>query len=97
MNYIELAQEIGALVEEKDKAYGSAFAKTKDFMNLLYPSGIKPEQYLDALAIVRIFDKLVRIATQKDAFEESPYKDIAGYGILGYANDLEHPQNLPPF
>jgi hypothetical protein len=33
--------------------------------------------------------KLFRIATKKDAFGESPFKDIAGYGILGVANDEE--------
>jgi hypothetical protein len=37
------------------------------------------------LLLVRIFDKLKRIATSKQAFEEDPYKDIAGYGILGVA------------
>ena len=41
------------------------------------------------LAITRIVDKLFRIATKKDAFGESPFKDIAGYGILGVANDQE--------
>ena len=38
------------------------------------------------LAITRIVDKLFRIATKKDAFGENPFKDIAGYGILGVAN-----------
>ena len=46
-----------------------------------------PEQYGDMLAITRIIDKLFRVATKKDAFGESPFKDIAGYGILGAAND----------
>lgn len=41
------------------------------------------------LAITRIVDKLFRIATDKDAFGESPFKDIAGYGILGLANAKE--------
>ena len=41
------------------------------------------------LAVVRIVDKLFRIATDKDAFGESPFKDIAGYGILGVANAEE--------
>lgn len=35
------------------------------------------------LITVRIFDKLKRIATDRDALGESPYRDIAGYGILG--------------
>ena len=49
----------------------------------------KPDQYTDMLAVVRIFDKLFRIATRKDAFGESPFKDIAGYGLLGALNDEE--------
>ena len=39
--------------------------------------------YGDVLTIARIWDKIKRIATDKDAFGESPYKDIAGYAILG--------------
>jgi hypothetical protein len=38
------------------------------------------------LAVTRIVDKLFRIATDKDAFGENPFKDIAGYGILGINN-----------
>jgi hypothetical protein len=53
----------------------------------LYPYGIKPEQYVDALGILRVIDKLFRIATKKDAFDESPWRDIAGYGILGAVRD----------
>jgi hypothetical protein len=81
----EIAGEIGKLVEEKNAAYGSSFAKAGDFLRLLYPDGIPPEKYQDALLLVRIFDKQMRIATAKDALGESPYRDIAGYGILGAA------------
>ena len=28
-----------------------------------------------------------RIATRKDAFGESPFKDIAGYGLIGVVAD----------
>jgi sulfate transport system permease protein len=48
---------------------------------------IKLEQYDDMLCIVRIIDKLFRIATAKDAFGESPYGDITGYGLLGLMKD----------
>lgn len=78
---------IGALVTEKNAAYGDSFAKCGEFLRLLFPNGIQPEQYDDALALVRIFDKQMRIATRKDAFGESPYKDIAGYGLLGAVKD----------
>lgn len=80
--YEEIAIKIGQLVDEKNQAYGDAFNKSDEFLRLLYPNGVSPNQYSDMLAIVRIFDKLMRIATAKDALGENPFKDIAGYGIL---------------
>jgi hypothetical protein len=86
-DFTAIGTEIGALVQEKNAAYGDSFAKCGEFLRLCYPEGIRPEQYDDALALVRIFDKQMRIATRKDAFGESPYRDIAGYGILGVVKD----------
>ena len=57
------------------------------FLEVLYPNGISPTQYRDALAITRVIDKLFRLANKKDAFGESPWRDICGYAILGVAND----------
>ena len=88
----ELATDIGTLVEEKNKAYGSAFDKAGDFMRILYPEGIKPEQYKDMLCTVRIFDKLMRIATSYEGTEEKKveaYSDINGYSLLGLRASLE--------
>jgi hypothetical protein len=82
-----LANELGALLVEKNQAYGSSFEKSGEFLRLLFPHGIQPHQYGDVLLLVRIFDKQMRIATRKDAFGESPYRDLAGYGILGAAKD----------
>ena len=87
--FLKTATEIGNLVEEKNAAYGSSFAKAGDFLKLLYPAGISPDKYTDALLLVRIFDKCMRIATAKDALGESPYRDIAGYGILGATGDVD--------
>lgn len=78
-----IGSEMGALVEEKNAAYGSAFEKCGDFLNIIYPNGVQPEQFVDMLCIVRIFDKLMRIANDAAAFGESPYRDIGGYSILG--------------
>jgi len=75
-------KEIGKLVDVKNAAYGEAFAKCGDFLKLLYPGGIEPEQYADMLGLVRVFDKMMRIATAKEALGENPWGDIAGYGIL---------------
>jgi hypothetical protein len=82
-----IAMEMAELLPAKNEAYGSSFEKSGEFLRLLYPDGLKVEQYKDALLLVRIFDKQTRIATKKDAFGESPYRDIAGYGILGAAGE----------
>jgi hypothetical protein len=77
-----IGTEMGRLVDRKNAAYGHSFKKSGDFLRLLYPDGIKPEQYQDMLALVRIYDKMNRIATDKDAFGEDPFSDIVGYGLL---------------
>lgn len=82
----ELAEGIASLVTEKEKAYGSAFDKAGEFIKLLYPEGIKPDQYKDMLCVLRIFDKLMRIATAYDGTEEKrveAYSDTTGYSLLG--------------
>jgi hypothetical protein len=79
----QIGIDIGALVTQKNAAYGDSFRQAGNALRLLYPDGIAPEQLDDALLIARIWDKLKRIATDRDALGESPYQDIAGYGILG--------------
>jgi selenophosphate synthase len=86
--YEQTAEEIGKLVAQKNSAYGSSFAQAHLILQVLYPNGIKVEQYTDALAIIRVIDKLFRIANAKDAFGESPWRDITGYGILGVVNGI---------
>lgn len=81
-NFEEVGRLIGALVDEKNKAYGSSFHKAGEILKILYPTGIQVDKYQDMLFIVRVLDKLFRIATKKDAFGENPAKDIAGYAIL---------------
>lgn len=83
MSYEEQGREIGKLVDLKQAAYGDSFGKAGQVLKLLYPEGVRPDDYTDMLAIVRIIDKLFRIANQKEAFSENPFRDIAGYGILG--------------
>lgn len=81
-DFVEIGQEIGKLLEEKNAAYGNSFERAEEILQVLYPHGVKPAQYRDLLAVTRVLDKLFRIATDKDAFGESPWKDVAGYSIL---------------
>jgi hypothetical protein len=80
-----LGQTIGKVVDDKQAAYGNSFGTTGAAFRLLYPKGITPDQMDDALTLVRIWDKMMRIATDRDALGESPYRDIVGYGLLGAA------------
>lgn len=89
MNYQDKGAEIGALVDRKNKPYGNSFTKSHTILKILYPQAIEPSQYGDMLAIIRIIDKMFRIATQKDAFGENPWQDIAGYAILKSVKEEE--------
>ncbi len=83
----EESLKIAKLVNEKQAAYGDSFGKSGQIVRILYPEGIPPEKIDDALTVVRVIDKLFRIATQKDAFGESPWRDIMGYALLAVARD----------
>ncbi len=84
--FMTLATELGKLLAEKNFAYGDAFSKTTQILTLLYPQGIKVEQFKDVHVLVRMLDKMSRIAQDNDPMGESPYKDLAGYAILAQAN-----------
>ena len=88
-SFEQIGLEIGRLVTEKNAAYGNSFSQSHKILEVLYPNGVKPEQYRDLLAVARIIDKLFRIATAKRALGESPYNDIAGYAILGVSEDMK--------
>lgn len=83
----KIASELGALLKRKNEAYGNSFERAGQIVEILFPDGITPSQYQDLLTIVRILDKLFRIATEKEAFSEDPWKDIAGYALLSLASE----------
>ena len=88
-HFVDAALEIADTVAEKNDAYGDSFGKAGAVLRVLYPDGVFPDQYDDMLSVVRIIDKLFRLANRKDAFGESPYRDIAGYGLRGFVRDEE--------
>jgi hypothetical protein len=63
-------------------------------MRNLVPNGVKAKDYTNLLAITRVIDKLFRIATKEDAFEENPWKDIAGYALLAMRNRKLKPGDI---
>jgi hypothetical protein len=95
-SFQQIGTDIGELVQRKNAAYGSSFEDAGKIMAILYPDGITLGQLDHALLTVRILDKLKRVATDKDAFGESPFGDIAGYGILGVYMDLKKKESAQP-
>lgn len=86
-SFKEIATEVAEIVEAKSKSYGKSFEKSGDILRILYPNGVKPEEYTDMLAIVRVIDKLFRIANDKGAFGENPWKDVLGYALNAVTRD----------
>jgi hypothetical protein len=85
MKYEKLGQKVGKVVDDKQIKYGDSYGKSDAILKALYPNGIHPEQYKDLLFIVRVNDKLSRIATSNDKDGENPAMDIAGYSLLKMA------------
>ena len=90
-DYKRLGADLGSLVTSKQRQYGDSAGRSGAIMRVLYPAGIPPHAMDDALLVVRVIDKLSRIAQRgpdgKDLGGESPWRDIAGYGLLGAAKD----------
>jgi len=87
IDYEKLGKSVGNLVAEKQEAYGDSFSKSHKILKVLYPEGIKTEQYMDVLTICRVVDKLFRLATDPNYGDESPWRDICGYSLLSMGKD----------
>lgn len=85
----EKAQDIAELVEQKNEAYGQSFNRMHVILEELYPNGIANSQYSNLLAIVRVLDKVFRIAHNPgaDPMGENPWEDIMGYALLSCVKD----------
>lgn len=92
-DYVKVGKELGELVNEKQAAYGDSFGRSNEVLKILYPDGVPVEKYSDFLALTRVIDKCFRIATDRDALGESPWRDVAGYALLSYVNVLEEQEN----
>ncbi len=82
MTFARLGAEVGALVDEKQAAYGDSHGRADRVLAELYPNGIPTTA--GALTVVRVVDKLFRLAQAhgQDPHGENPWRDIAGYALL---------------
>ena len=85
--YKKVALEAAELVASKNIAYGDSLSKMAQILELLYGKSIPKEKYEDLHYIIRILDKISRVASgNKTAFKEDPFEDIMGYCL----NKLSH-------
>ena len=93
--YEDIGAKVGLLVANKQRQYGDSFTKAGLIMSILYPDGVPTQALAEALTVVRVLDKLNRIATAKggpDLGGESPWQDIAGYSLLELGKRQEKPE-----
>lgn len=86
--YEQVALSIAKLVEKKQIQYGNSFSFSYEVMKVLYPNGMTIEQMSDALVVIRIIDKLFRIANGNKGNEDA-FSDIVGYGLLSVVRNKQ--------
>jgi len=78
-----IARDVASMVKEKNKEYGSAFQKVSHILSILFPNGIPTSKYHDVAILVRVLDKICRIASANDKnVKKDAWFDICGYGLL---------------
>jgi hypothetical protein len=82
VEFSEIADELATMLAVKNRKYGDSYAKMAHVLPLFYPNGVPADGLLDAVFILRIVDKLMRIASDQRDDEEDPLLDLCGYGIL---------------
>lgn len=86
--WAEIFGEVAKLTDMSNAAYGDSTEKSAEILQILWPDGVPSDRMHDLRCMVSIIDKLSRVATDKDAFNESPWRDVIGYAALAYRHDL---------
>ena len=84
----ECGLDITGTVLAKNLAYGDSVNNTDKIVGILYPNGIRPEQIRSFLLIIRMLDKINRLACgDPEAYGEDPWADLGGYAAIGMAQE----------
>lgn len=85
--YMDMAIAVADMVAQKQLHYGNSVERTGQLLAALYPTGIPVDAYPQALLLVRMLDKMCRLAhgeggeTRLDA-----WRDLMGYALIGLDN-----------
>ncbi len=78
-----IAYDVAVIVEEKNREYGSAFKKVSHILSILFPNGIPQKKYHDVAILVRVLDKVCRIANANEVgVRKDAWLDICGYALI---------------
>jgi len=78
-----IARDVASMVKEKNRGYGNAFQKVSHILSILFPNGIPTNKYHDVAILIRVLDKICRIATANDkGARKDAWLDLTGYGLL---------------
>lgn len=78
------ANRIGKLTAEKNVRYGDSVRRSGQILRVLWPDGIPPDKYAAAGILMRMSDKMIRIANfDMSSDDENPFDDVNGYALLG--------------
>ena len=80
--FYDIASNLAEMLTDKNRKYGDSYARMAHVLPIFYPDGVPGEHLLDAVFILRIIDKLMRISSAQKDDDEDPVVDIAGYAIL---------------
>lgn len=76
----ELVKKVNEALDGKDKSNGENTARVANMLRQVYPDGIQPDQYEDALGMAKICDTLTSAASQdgsaKPKKPKAPAKDL---------------------
>lgn len=97
-DFVSIANEIGEFTQMKNEAYGSSVDATEKIMEVLMERYLNtdtntyefPRSLLKHILLqVRIMDKQNRLFSNPDGdkLNESIYKDLTGYGLIGIEMD----------
>jgi len=78
-----IARDVAGMVREKNRGYGGALQKVSRTLSILFPNGVPTSKYHDVAILIRVLDKICRIASANDKdVKKDAWLDITGYGLL---------------
>lgn len=84
----DAAKMVANVLTEKNASYGDATTVTASIAKLLWSEGIPVSQLDEALVVIRMLDKLCRIAKGTKFANEDAWLDLAGYALLVLAKGM---------